>query len=593
MSKKERIIELKIEDDDLISGVDQISLVDEPAIEYDWIAFKKEDENFCIPEGDADKYLEHMTSIGESVDSLLEDGWVEVESTSMSKSDFAAISSSPNKESVFDTDTTRVRFRYGLNPIFKGQPQTIPTSRRFCREMVASNRVYRYEDIETADNGMNSSALLWRGSYNCRHNWFKVVYKQDSRIVNKASVNKGKIDGGQDYGDLPPFGQPSTQVTMSKEKFTLPFFENEQDAIDYSKMLECETGAHPHEVGGVTLWMPCVSHPEGMEEECGCKKEMDIDVSGLPPYVDEVPECEDPKNCPKKRDNFETYNDYPKAASNNAQIALDYAEKNGWGSCGTPVGKRRASQLAKGENISEETIARMAAFERHRQHSDRKLGDGCGRLMWLAWGGDEGIEWASRKLDSIREDMIEPNPCQPGYEAIGTKRKDGRTVPNCVPVQNSKSVFSFNADDEQMVVVGPAMIPNKKIIRRDEYGNEYYVYFSEETIKQISEKFMKRGYTKDSQHDIMHNGPGEQDVYVAESWLIEDPENDKSRMYGFDDLPKGTWMTKMKVNNKDVWEKVKSGELRGFSVSGYFEEYEVEKINEELFLKELARLLSK
>jgi len=593
MEGKERIIELKIEDDDLISGVDQISLVDEPAIEYDWIAFKKEDENFCIPEGDEDKYLEHMSSIGENVDTLLEDGWVEVESTQMSKGDFAALSSSPNDPSVFDTETTRVRFRYGLNPIFKGQPQTIPTSRRFCREMVASNRVYRYEDIETADNGMNSSALLWRGSYNCRHNWFKVVYKQDSRIVNKASVNKGKIDGGQDYGDLPPFGQPSTQVTMSKEKFTLPFFENEQDAIDYSKMLECETGAHPHEVGGVTLWMPCVSHPEGMEEECGCKKEMDIDVSGLPPYVDEVPECEDPKNCPKKRDNFETYNDYPKAASENAQIALDYAEKNGWGSCGTPVGKRRASQLSKGENISEETIARMAAFERHRQHSDRKLGDGCGRLMWLAWGGDEGIEWASRKLDSIREDMIEPNPCQPGYEAIGTKRKDGRTVPNCVPVQNSKSIFTFSEEDEQMVVVGPAMIPNKKIIRRDEYGNEYFVYFSEETIKQISEKFMKRGYTKDSQHDIMHNGPGEQDVYVAESWLIEDPENDKSRMYGFDDLPKGTWMTKMKVNNKDVWEKVKSGELRGFSVSGYFEEYEVEKINEELFLKELARLLSK
>ena len=138
MSKKERIIELKIEDDDLISGVDQISLVDEPAIEYDWIAFKKEDETFCIPEGDEDKYLEHMSSIGENVDTLLEDGWVEVESTQMTKSDFAALSSSPNDVSVFDTEDTRVRFRYGLNPIFKGQPQTIPTSRRFCREMVAN-----------------------------------------------------------------------------------------------------------------------------------------------------------------------------------------------------------------------------------------------------------------------------------------------------------------------------------------------------------------------------------------------------------------------------------------------------------------------
>jgi hypothetical protein len=97
----------------------------------------------------------------------------------------------------------------------------------------------------------------------------------------------------------------------------------------------------------------------------------------------------------------DTYNDYPKAAVENAKAALRWAEKNGWGSCGTPVGKIRANQLAKGENISKETIARMAGFERHRQNSDKELGDGCGRLMWLSWGGDEGIEWASRKLDAL------------------------------------------------------------------------------------------------------------------------------------------------------------------------------------------------
>lgn len=100
--------------------------------------------------------------------------------------------------------------------------------------------------------------------------------------------------------------------------------------------------------------------------------------------------------------NLESYTDYPKAASENAKTALNYAEKNGWGTCGTAVGKQRANQLAKGEAISEETISRMAAFERHRQNSDKELGDGCGRLMWLAWGGDEGIEWAQRKLKQIR-----------------------------------------------------------------------------------------------------------------------------------------------------------------------------------------------
>lgn len=104
----------------------------------------------------------------------------------------------------------------------------------------------------------------------------------------------------------------------------------------------------------------------------------------------------------KKLLQLESYTDYPEAAKENAKIALRWAEENGWGSCGTSVGKIRANQLANGEAISEATIARMAAFERHRQNSDKELGDGCGRLMWLAWGGDEGIEWAQRKLEQIR-----------------------------------------------------------------------------------------------------------------------------------------------------------------------------------------------
>ena len=104
----------------------------------------------------------------------------------------------------------------------------------------------------------------------------------------------------------------------------------------------------------------------------------------------------------KKKVDLESYTDYPKQATENAKIALRYAEENGWGSCGTAVGKARANQLANREPISEDTIARMASFERQRQNSDRELGDGCGRLMWLAWGGDAGVEWAQRKLKSIR-----------------------------------------------------------------------------------------------------------------------------------------------------------------------------------------------
>jgi hypothetical protein len=104
----------------------------------------------------------------------------------------------------------------------------------------------------------------------------------------------------------------------------------------------------------------------------------------------------------KKLLKLESYTDYPKQAQENAKIAIRYAEENGWGTCLEATGKARANQLANGEAISEETISRMASFERHRQNSKKELGNGCGRLAWLAWGGDEGIEWAQRKLEQIR-----------------------------------------------------------------------------------------------------------------------------------------------------------------------------------------------
>lgn len=97
----------------------------------------------------------------------------------------------------------------------------------------------------------------------------------------------------------------------------------------------------------------------------------------------------------------ESYNDYPEEAVNNAKRALAYADKNGWGSCGTPVGKARANQLANKEPISRDTIARMASFKRQQQNKDVPYGEGCGGLMWDAWGGTAGVEWAIRKLEQI------------------------------------------------------------------------------------------------------------------------------------------------------------------------------------------------
>lgn len=103
-----------------------------------------------------------------------------------------------------------------------------------------------------------------------------------------------------------------------------------------------------------------------------------------------------------KNQKQETYNDYPKAASDNAKRALKYKKDSGNPKgCGTAVGWTRATQLAKRKSISRDTIARMSAFARHRQNSKVPYSEGCGGLMWDCWGGDEGIAWAEKKLKEI------------------------------------------------------------------------------------------------------------------------------------------------------------------------------------------------
>ena len=103
------------------------------------------------------------------------------------------------------------------------------------------------------------------------------------------------------------------------------------------------------------------------------------------------------------KEELESYTDYPQGATNNAKRALKWVEENGWGSCGEATGKNRANQLAKREPISKDTIARMASFKRHQQHKDVPYSEGCGGLMWDAWGGSAGVNWASRKLKQLEE----------------------------------------------------------------------------------------------------------------------------------------------------------------------------------------------
>jgi hypothetical protein len=165
-----------------------------------------------------------------------------------------------------------------------------------------------------------------------------------------------------------------------------------------------------------------------------------------------------------------------------------------------------------------------------------------------------------------------------------------------------KEVHFQSVDDERRLVAGPLLIPNKKILRFDGLGNEYFVYFSEDTVEKLARKFLMKKYNDSVtvDHDKKVQG-----VNLVESWVIEQSLKDKSNIYGYT-LPKKTWFGIYKVENDDVWKKVKNGTFKGFSVEALVEhrksdlklslEKTIDELTEEeaeLFLSQIKALIKK
>ena len=531
-----RIIELFIDDEYEEAGIEAISLVSKPAHDEEWMAFNSQKpadgtEEFSPYKIVADDFCNHnpkLDQLGEPYSFLIEEGWeiIKMEKITplmvqeMNRQRF----SDPNDTSFLDNDKYRIRFKY-VGP-------RDPLNRKFCSDMLAKNRVYRQEDIDQlTDNVANQEfgfydIFLWRGSYNCRHTWVKLWYAPTGSIRNSGSSRRGLEKGPEAQ---PAYIQRDTRTESTKK-------------------------AAKTEGKGETQWergMPRTGpnifsfKPKKFDEEKGLEDACweGYEPIGLKPNGD--PNC-----VPIKMtyDDFaDTISDYPEGVKNAAKKAVDYAEKNGWGSCGTAVGKTRASQLAKGENISVDTLKRMYSYlSRHKSDltSSKSYEDGCGKLMYDSWGGEAGLTWAERKLAQLEKE---------------SKMSFGKTH------------MMFGFDDEKKIVVGAAMVPNKMIHRYDELGNLYYVFFSAASIKKMADKFMQQKRTDET--SIEHNGRklGSDKVYIAESWVSDDPIYDKSHSFGFS-LPAGTWFVSMKVNDDKVWKMIKDKSLTGFSVEGLFAE---------------------
>lgn len=179
----------------------------------------------------------------------------------------------------------------------------------------------------------------------------------------------------------------------------------------------------------------------------------------------------------------------------------------------------------------------------------------------------------------VYELFIEEDSELSGVEAISIVEEPA--IESDFVALKAHTIQMAEVNAEKRILMGPALIPNKKIYRRDE-ESEYYIFFSEDTVRKASQLFLSKGNQNNStlEHEYQLKG-----MSVVESWIVEDEKKDKSALYELN-VPKGTWMVAVKVNNDEVWnEFVKTGRVKGFSIEGYFSdnaERPKEAVEEEL-----------
>ena len=160
----------------------------------------------------------------------------------------------------------------------------------------------------------------------------------------------------------------------------------------------------------------------------------------------------------------------------------------------------------------------------------------------------------------------------------------------------SQEIKLATLDEDKKILLGALLIPNKPIYRNGDEG-EYYIFFSKDTVVKASQMYLKNGYQNNStlEHDQALKG-----LTLVESWIVESETQDKSRKYGLN-VPVGTWMGAVKVNNDEIWnEYVKTNKVKGFSIEGYFadkmerpkEKKEENFSKDEKILEEIVNILT-
>ena len=166
---------------------------------------------------------------------------------------------------------------------------------------------------------------------------------------------------------------------------------------------------------------------------------------------------------------------------------------------------------------------------------------------------------------NLYEMIIDENNLMSGVNALSLVESPA-IMSDWVALGDQKPVLLAEVNADKQILLGAALIPDKPIYR-NMGGEEFYIYFSKDTIAKAAEMFFKRSNQNNA--TLEHQQPIE-GMTIFESWIVDNPEFDKSKQYGLD-VPAGTWMVSMKVDNKDIWDNyVKNNKVFGFSIEGAF-----------------------
>ena len=165
----------------------------------------------------------------------------------------------------------------------------------------------------------------------------------------------------------------------------------------------------------------------------------------------------------------------------------------------------------------------------------------------------------------IVELILDDNEDLTGIEAISIVENPA-IEEDFIALKTEQVIQLAEVDKDKKILLGALLIPNKPIYRKSG-EDEYYIYFSRDTVRKASQIYLQKGNQNNSTLEHKHTLQG---LSLVESWIVEDTEKDKTALYGLE-YPVGTWVGAVKVNNDKVWEEfVKTGKVKGFSIEGYF-----------------------